>query len=189
MTLALIRHGETDWNRELRLQGTSDIPLNDTGRQQARDAVALLAGEQWDAIVSSPLSRARETAQIIADGLGIELGPAYDLLVERAYGEAEGFTAEQIAERWPDRDYPGREPAERVVERGVQALARIADDYRDRNTIVVCHGTLIRLTLQHLAGQTFDHILNGSISTIVREEDDWRVVSVNGAELEVVQTP
>ena len=106
MTFAFIRHGQTEWNRELRLQGSSDIPLNDTGREQAREAVGVLSGTRWDAVVSSPLSRARETAQIIADGLGITLGESYDELVERHYGDGEGATAEDIEARWPQHDYP-----------------------------------------------------------------------------------
>jgi uncharacterized phosphatase len=188
MTLALIRHGQTEWNRELRLQGSTDIPLNDTGRGQAAEAVEVLAGEQWDAIVSSPLSRARETAQIIASGLGITLGPAYDLLTERNYGAAEGATAEIVAERWPDRQYPGLEPLESVVDRGTRALEQIAADFGDARAIIVCHGTLIRYTLQHLAGRNFDQILNGAISTVERHDDGWRVLSVNGEALEVVAT-
>jgi uncharacterized phosphatase len=101
MTLAFIRHGQTDWNLNNQLQGSSDIPLNETGRQQARDAVTTLEGVDWEVIVSSPLSRARETASIIAAGLDIELGPAFDELKERDYGQGEGATAEVIAERWP----------------------------------------------------------------------------------------
>ena len=66
MRLELIRHGQTDWNLADKLQGSSDIPLNDTGRGQALEAAGLLAGVEWSAIVSSPLGRARETAEIIA---------------------------------------------------------------------------------------------------------------------------
>ena len=59
--LFLVRHGETEWNRERRIQGRTDIPLNETGRAQARATGALLARRRWDAVLSSPLSRARET--------------------------------------------------------------------------------------------------------------------------------
>lgn len=192
MTLAFIRHGQTNWNFEYRLQGSTDIPLNDTGRQQARDAVATLDGVNWDAIVSSPLSRARETASIIADGLGIELGPTYDELVERHYGDAEGATAEIIAERWPDHNYPGLEPRESVIARGTAALERVHADYGDRNTLIVCHGTLIRYTLSALAGREFDQIRNGSVATFDRLGEGWRVLSVNDepvTELPVPEVP
>jgi uncharacterized phosphatase len=186
MTIAFIRHGQTDWNAAGRMQGTSDIVLNDTGRQQARDAVgvleaAQLAGAGWEVIVSSPLQRARETAAIIADGLGIELGRTYDLLVERSYGDGEGLTMNEILERWPDREYPGLEPLESVVGRGRAALDQIADEYAGRNVVIVCHGTLIRYTLASLLDHPIDHILNGSVSTLERTDASWRVLSVNGA--------
>ncbi len=186
MTLAFIRHGQTDWNRDERLQGSSDIPLNETGRAQAREAVDTLAGTRWDAVVSSPLVRARETAQIIADGLGITLGPSYDLLVERDYGEAEGATAEVIDENWPDHRYPGLESLDSVVARGIAALDRIADDYGDANVVIVCHGTIIRYTLSALAGQKLDSILNGSTATFDRIGEGWRVHTVNDEALAVV---
>lgn len=186
MKLALIRHGQTDWNRDLRLQGSSDIPLNDTGREQARQAVELLAASEWDAIVSSPLGRARETAQIIADGLGLELGPAYDLLTERDYGEAEGATEAVIAERWPNKEYPGLESVESVGDRGTRALEQIAADYGDARVIVVTHGTLIRVTLDEVSGLTFPSISNAAISTVEKAGDSWRVLSVNGQPVEAV---
>jgi uncharacterized phosphatase len=181
MTIAFIRHGQTDWNAAGRMQGTSDILLNDTGRQQAREAVDVLGAAGWEVIVSSPLQRARETAQIIADGLGIELGKTYDLLVERSYGEGEGLTMNEILERWPDREYPGLEPLDSVVARGRAALDQIADEYAGRNVVIVCHGTLIRYTLASLLEHPIDQITNGSVSTLERTDAAWRVLTVNGS--------
>ena len=85
-TFALVRHGQTDWNAERRLQGATDIPLNDVGRGQARDAVGVLAAYEWDAIVSSPLSRAAETADLIAEGLGLTVSRRVPELTERSFG-------------------------------------------------------------------------------------------------------
>lgn len=184
MTFAFIRHGQTDWNLQGRLQGSSDIPLNDTGREQARAAAESLQAGSWEAIVSSPLSRARETAQIIADGLGIELGPAYDDLIERDYGVAEGVVESEAEERWPGKSAPGVESLDSVVERGRRALARIADDYGDRDVLIVCHGTLIRYTLAALAGRSFDAIVNGSVATFRLDGDAWSVLTVNDAPVE-----
>ncbi len=186
MTFAFIRHGQTDWNRELRLQGSSDIPLNDLGRDQAAEAVTMLAASWWDVIVSSPLLRARETAAIIAARLGKELGPSYSELVERHYGEAEGATPEDIAARWPDHQYPGLESLDSVVSRGTAAIERIAADYPGANVGIVCHGTLIRYTLASLAGRSFDAIRNGSVATFERQGSGWRVLSVNDEPVEPI---
>ncbi len=180
MTLAFIRHGQTDWNRDGLLQGSSDIPLNDTGRAQARDAERMLEAWSWDAVVSSPLSRARETARIVADGLGLPLGPAYDELVERDYGPLEGTPSAAAMDRWPDRAYPGAEPLEHVVERGLRALERIDADHPASNVVVVCHGTIMKYTLIRLTGYPIDVVRNGTVSTIERHDGGWRVLTVNG---------
>ncbi|MEX1079063.1 MAG: histidine phosphatase family protein [Homoserinimonas sp.] len=184
MTIAFIRHGQTDWNAAGRMQGSSDIPLNEIGRQQAHDAVDVLAGTEWDIIVSSPLSRARETAQIIADDLGIRLGRSYELLNERHYGEGEGLTTAEIDERWADRQYPGLEPLGSVVARGRAALQQIADEYPGKNVVIVCHGTIIRYTLASLAEREFDQIRNGSVSTVDLTDGAWRVLTVSGEPLD-----
>ena len=96
-TFALIRHGQTDWNAQRRLQGSTDIPLNDVGRAQARDAVAVLSAYEWDAIASSPLSRAAETADLIAAGLGLSDVRRVPELTERSFGPAEGLQAGSVA--------------------------------------------------------------------------------------------
>jgi probable phosphoglycerate mutase len=186
MIVAFIRHGQTDWNREGLLQGSSDIPLNETGRAQARDAFMTLRSRPWDAVVSSPLQRARETAQIIADGLDIPLGPAYPGLVERDYGSLEGTSSSAAIAQWPARDYPDAESLDSVATRGEAALAAIVADYPDGAVLVVCHGTIIRYTLARLAGRPVPGIDNGSISMLRFEEGAWRVATVNGIPLEEI---
>ncbi|MDO5745795.1 MAG: histidine phosphatase family protein [Micrococcaceae bacterium] len=185
MRIGFIRHGQTNWNAEDRLQGSSDIPLNELGRQQAREAVAALGASTWDVVVSSPLSRARQTAEIIASGLGIELGQSYDELIERDYGQAEGMRVEDSEKLWPNKTGGGIETLESVVARGRSAIERIAKDFPGGNVAVVCHGTIIRYTLSALAGRRFDSIHNGSISLIDNENDSgtWKVQSVNGEEV------
>ena len=105
----LVRHGETEWNRERRIQGVSDIPLNDTGRAQAAALGDILVGHNFDLIVSSPLSRADETARIIAQRLGMPAPITVPDLIERNYGEAEGSSGADLdlryrSDRGRDRD-------------------------------------------------------------------------------------
>lgn len=166
MKLGFVRHGQTQWNLEGRLQGSSNIPLNDTGRVQAREAVDVLSGSGWEVVVSSPLDRARETAQIIADGLGLELGPSYEMLIERGYGQGEGMVEAEALERWPGKIGGGIEPLESVVQRGHRAIEQIMADYPGQNVVVVCHGTIIRYTLSDIAGWQLETIRNGSVALL-----------------------
>src|SRR5262245_61520852 len=107
------------------MQGSSDIPLNDTGRGQAVEAAEVLRPIAWDAIVSSPLVRARETAEIVARELGLPLGPSYPQFVERDYGSFEGENASECIAKYPGKDYPDAEPISSVVERGLAGIAAV----------------------------------------------------------------
>jgi uncharacterized phosphatase len=181
VTFAFIRHGQTDWNRDDKLQGSSDIPLNDTGREQAHEAARVLAAAgSWTAVVSSPLSRARETAEIIAGELGLEIGPSYRDLIERDYGPLEGDSSSAAVAAYPHRDYPGAETLNAVATRGRRALDAIAADFGDADVVIVAHGTLIRYTLASLAGHPVEGIRNGTVSTLERVDGAWRVLTVNG---------
>ena len=169
MTLIyLVRHGETDWNLARRIQGSTDIPLNDTGRQQAAATGRLLARRDWDLIVTSPLARARETAQIIARETGMPAPVELDTIVERQYGAAEGLDYEQIAERFPDdAPVPGRESREAVVERALPAIVGLAEQNPGAAIIVVSHGGVIRSILTAVAPDNTairdGRIRNGSV--------------------------
>ncbi|HEV7623931.1 MAG TPA: histidine phosphatase family protein [Amnibacterium sp.] len=140
--LVLVRHGETEWNRLGRVQGLSDIPLNETGRRQALQAGRRLRSEHWDAIASSPLSRAAETAEIIAREVGLPGPELVEALVERNYGEAEGLTGEEIDRRW-NGVLKARESREAVLERVVPALLALAERHPDDRVLVVSHGGVI----------------------------------------------
>ncbi len=162
---ALVRHGETDWNRERRIQGSTDIPLNDTGREQARTTGALLASRRWTALVASPLSRAAETARIIGEHVGLSEPELEPRLVERDYGAAEGLTGTEIDALYPDgADVPGREPREAVAVRAVDALHDLAARHPGEAVIVVAHGGVIRSVLESVEpGRHRGMITNGSV--------------------------
>ncbi len=162
---ALVRHGETDWNRERRIQGSTDIPLNETGREQARATGALLASRRWTALVASPLGRAAETARLIGEHVGLGEPELEPRLAERDYGQAEGLTGPEIDAMFPDgADVPGREPREAVAERAVAALHDLAARHPGEAVIVVAHGGVIRSVLETVApGRHREPITNGSV--------------------------
>ncbi|MEZ0490880.1 histidine phosphatase family protein [Kineococcus sp. TBRC 1896] len=176
---ALVRHGETDWNRDGRLQGRTDVPLNDTGRDQARalaDQLAAPLGDvPWAAITSSPLSRARETAQIIADRLGLELLAPHEDLVERCFGEAEGATVDELAVRYPHGERPGQEPWEDLRARGSAALRRLRAEHGDTPLVVVAHGTFLRATVEGLAGVELARMANATSVVVEGADREWRL--------------
>lgn len=151
MEIALVRHGQTDYNRDGRLQGSSDIPLNETGIEQAHTAARLLADESWDAVVSSTLERAAVTADIIAAELGLEVGGRYASLIERAYGEAEGLTKAEAVARFGD-DWPGEESFEDLRRRAVPAIDEVAAAHPVDALVIVAHGTFIRAFADHVMG-------------------------------------
>lgn len=151
MEIALVRHGQTDFNRDGKLQGTSDIPLNETGIAQAHKAARLLSDDHWDAVVSSPLERAAVTADIIAATLGLEVSGRYASLIERAYGEAEGLTKEQAVERF-GTDWPGEEDFDDLQRRAVAAVDEVAELNPVGALVIVTHGTFIRAFADHVTG-------------------------------------
>ncbi|MEG8036322.1 histidine phosphatase family protein [Sphingomonas sp. LR61] len=165
--LYLVRHGETDWNAQRRIQGSTDIPLNDTGRRQATEAAELLTRRQFDAVVASPLSRAAETGAIIADRLGLAAPVTYAGLAERAYGEAEGLTDTEVTAEYPHDDIPGRESRSALLARITETLGEIAVRFDGGVVVVATHGAVIRSVVNEAAPGTADRhatpIRNGSI--------------------------
>lgn len=162
--LFIFRHGETDWNREGRFQGHFDIPINETGQEQARQLATRLSNHAIQAILSSDLLRAQQTAQIVADQLGIPvfLEPR---LREAHLGEAQGLTREQIIakfgetalERWrsshpmdADVSYSGGESGRQVRGRALSAI----EEFLQKNSIqrlgISTHGGVIRRLFEHL---------------------------------------
>ena len=171
--LYLVRHGETEWNRQERIQGSTDIPLNDTGRTQALASAALLASVEPHAVFASPLLRAFETGEIIARTLGLPVPVPVPKLVERHYGEAEGLNYRQIEKRFPDRSLvPGQEHKQQLSTRSMRALLAIARSSDGEAVVIVAHGGVIRAILAELhPSGPHGPIANGSIHTIGFDSD------------------
>jgi Fructose-2,6-bisphosphatase len=177
--LYLVRHGETEWNRQRRIQGRTDIPLNATGREQARLTGMLLTRRPITRVFASPLSRARETAEIIAAELGLPGPELRDALVERNYGDAEGLSFHEVDARYPEGvEVPGRESRPEVAERVVPDLLELALAHPGEALVVVSHGGAIRaaLTVAEPDGG-FGPITNGSVHSFHVVEGDLRLVA------------
>ncbi|MCU1477206.1 MAG: phosphoglycerate mutase family protein [Subtercola sp.] len=185
-TLALVRHGETAWNAERRLQGSSDIPLNDTGREQVRATAELLRDSPWEFIVCSPLVRARESADILGAELGVPVVDVIPRFIERHYGLAEGLQdGEQLRALRIPGGFEGAETEAEVAARSSAALAELVAEHPGARIIVVAHGTLIRIAMTALSGQHIATITNAAHSVLVHELDEqqcarWSVLVVNG---------
>jgi probable phosphoglycerate mutase len=185
MDILLIRHGETDWNRIRRMQGHIDIPLNDVGRRQAQALAAALADERPQAIYTSDLQRARDTAQPTADmlDLPVTLDPG---LRERCFGAFEGLMYEEIGARYPQafagmqaRDphvqFPaGERKAETLTDfywRAVGAVARIARRHEGSKLAIVTHGGVLDCLYREATGKAIDaerdfSIVNAAINRL-----------------------
>lgn len=174
-TLLLARHGETDWNRQHRWQGHTDIPLNEAGREQARRLASCLRDLGLRRVHASDLSRARETAEIVARTLEIPFFGVDPGLRERGFGVFEGLTREECetryAEHWArykadNRNLPpGSEPQELVIARmaeGVRRVAHAGPDHEE-TVLVVSHGSAIRVLAMHVTGTMPAALGNGAI--------------------------
>ncbi|KQM37236.1 histidine phosphatase family protein [Microbacterium sp. Leaf203] len=189
--LTLVRHGETAWNYEGRIQGSTDIPLNDTGRLQARGIAETLAAEYAGrevVVVSSDLGRAAETADIIAAALGTSVTLRLPGLQERSYGEAEGMDAPTFSDTygpWHAADVPGAETWPVVRERALAALAEAVASAPDGvDVIAVAHGALIREVIMFATDGEFpregERLPNCSATTFRLDGDRWEMLAYAG---------
>jgi broad specificity phosphatase PhoE len=169
--LLLVRHGETDWNADGRLQGQTDRPLSEYGRGQARQLAEDLEGEGLDAIYSSDLSRARETAEIVGERLGLPVELEPDLR-EKDWGTWEGLTA---VER--DRIEFVGESTQAHQERMLRALRRIAERHPgEGRVLVVTHGGSMRRVQTAALGLALPVVENCGRWPCVCENGSFRAV-------------
>jgi broad specificity phosphatase PhoE len=187
MRILLLRHAETEWNRERRFQGWRDVPLSATGREQAESAARLLAATRIDAVWSSPLARARDTAAIIAapHRLAVQESEAFR---EMGFGDWEGLTRDEVRERFPDAQrawaetpheaaWPGAETLAAVRARALAGLETLRAAHTGQTICLVSHGITGRLLILEALGLGPDRLWSFQLSSTGISElefrDDW----------------
>ncbi len=184
MTLiGLVRHGQTDWNLHNIFQGASDVPLNATGIEQAHHALDSTPAFPWDFVMSSPLIRARQTAEIIAVDHGLRFTGVHEGFREVDFGWAEGQPTADAYAAYPKRDFPDRESIDAVLERACGALRDLSDQHPDGRILVVAHGTLIRYLVSAVAQRDFTSLPNTSLTLLEVSPTLWRVPMIAGSSL------
>ena len=180
--ILFIRHGETDWNVEKRIQGQTDIPLNEKGIKQAGDCARALKNSHYDLIISSPLLRALSTAKIINKQTKLPL-LVNDAFKERSFGEAEGMSLTELNRLYPKRNYPKMETRLRLNKRIIEAINYILVTYPNKNIIIVAHGAVLNSLLStvtnHLHGSTITRLKNGSFTHISFRSSNWKLNYLN----------
>lgn len=198
MRFFLIRHGETDWNREGRFQGQRDTALSEKGRAQARKAASALAAHKFEGVVSSPLARALDTAREICAKGGQDLSvEIIEGLTEINHGDWEGLLASEVRERWNERltlwhsapetvtmPGPGGESLEDVRARSVAEVEKIAARYTG-DVAAALHDAVIKVLLCHYLGAPLSsfwrfQIANCSLTIIEFSEGKPPRVSLMG---------
>jgi probable phosphoglycerate mutase len=183
----LARHGETEWNAVGKLQGHTDVPLNEAGLAQAAALAEALKAEGVRRVITSDLSRARQTGVVVASRLGLEPPHVDPDLRERRFGKFEGLTYDECAVRYPDEwrawsehaaPPPGGEPRDAVVARMGDALravtSRVEANAQTGPALVVSHGGAMRLWLTYGMGLTVPRIGNGTVYLLVQDEQGLR---------------
>jgi len=192
--LYLVRHGETAWNAGGRFQGQQDTQLSETGRAQARSTAEALAGRHFDAIFTSDLARAAETAASIAAPHRLPVIPD-PRLREAFFGEWEGLSVAEVSERWPDviaawradslrTRPPGGETLQQVLARVTDFTNEVLGQYPDGELCIVGHGGSLRALLVYALGG--DEALfrrlrldNCSLSIVRVTGDRWSLLLFN----------
>ena len=169
-TILLARHGETDWNREGRWQGWADPPLNETGRAQARELAAQLGSTPFDAVYSSDLRRAHETALIVAEPHGVPV-VADPGLREVDVGSWSGLTRAEVDERFPDRERPDGETRGEHLARVLHAVKRIARANAGGRILIVSHGGTMRALRAHATDEPAHPIDNCDVIELHFRDD------------------
>lgn len=182
-TVCLIRHGETDWNREDRLQGREDVKLNDNGRRQALSCVAFLKQHSWDSIITSPLERAKETAYIIGKNICVKNIYEVHDFIERDFGAASGLLYNERKLRFPDGKIEGQEDRVTLTNRVMSALTKVANENNNKKIIIVSHGGVINSILAAITnneiGSGKTKLKNTCLNLLNFSDGKWKIEFFN----------
>lgn len=193
-TILLVRHGETDWNRERIFRGVYDVPLNDNGRRQAGLVAEALSSQVIEVGYTSPLSRAVETARITLEPHSIHAKP-HDGLLDFNYGDWTGKAEAEVAERWPEEyavwdthpdeaRVPGGDTLQDVFERAFAAMEEVARNHDDQTVALFAHRVVNKLLILGALGLTLDRfpfILQGNccINKLMRVDGGYLIEYLN----------
>lgn len=178
----LLRHGQTDWNINFLLQGVTDIPMNETGIEQVKLAAKAIRAHDWDVVLTSPLSRAKQTAEIIASHAGFDEIIEQELLIERSFGEAEGLSHEQWRAKYADLDeIPGGESRSQLAARSQQLLDQVVANFAGKRVLAISHGALIRGLIAIASNDELprdgERLGNASLNVVSHFESAWKISS------------
>lgn len=178
----LLRHGQTDWNINFLLQGVTDIPMNQKGIEQIQLAAKAIQFEDWDIVLTSPLSRARQTAEIIAEYVGFAEIVENELLIERSFGEAEGLSHEQWRAKYSNLDeIPGGESRSQLKRRSKLLLDTVSTELAGKRVLAISHGALIRSLLGTVSNDELprdgERLGNASLNVVSHANSSWKVES------------
>ena len=182
MEIYLIRHGETDWNLEGRVQGHEDIPLNETGIRQAQACGEALKAVPLQCVQTSPLSRARKTAEFIAARQHCPLIVNHSL-IERDFGRISGLTLEERRSFEDSGIQDLAEPWDMLASRAFEAVEELAGLFPQGTIAVVSHGAWINALLavlsDHTVGSGKTWLKNACISLLCRKNEGWKIEFFN----------
>lgn len=151
MKIYLIRHGQTDWNLQGRFQGREDIQLNENGMKQAIECGNALKGEEFKAVITSPLSRARKTAEIIAEIVSVDQVIVDEGIIERDFSKVSGMTPREREAFYASGEKDDKEPWEHLYKRMITCIRKYAEKFYGQNIIMVSHGASINSVLSVLS--------------------------------------
>jgi broad specificity phosphatase PhoE len=156
--------------------------MNETGIEQVRLAAQAIYAKDWDVVLTSPLTRAKQTAEIIASHVGFEEIVEHELLIERSFGEAEGLSHEQWRAKYSNLDeIPGGESRTQLAARSQLLLDQVATQFAGKRVLAISHGALIRgllaIASENELPRDGERLGNASLNVVSHFESSWKVVS------------